>query len=88
MLHSHNGRRVKDACIDIALVRFLGVWRSSSHQSKYRLGDVYTVGHLTGQDAAAEDSISRTDEMIFFLSSIYVMYDHNVPFLSVACFRS
>jgi len=88
MLHSHNGRRVKDGCIDIALVHFLGVWRNSSYQSKHRLGEVYTVGHLAGQDTAVEDSISRTGEMIFLISCSCMMYDHDMPFLSMACFRS
>ena len=88
ILHSHNDRRVKDGCIDIALVRFLGGWGSSLHQSKPGLVDVYTVGHLAGQDAAAEDSISRTDEMTFLLSCRCMMYDHDMPFLSIACFRS
>ena len=53
MLHDHKGRRAKDGCIDIALVRLLDMCRSHLYQSKLRLGDVFTVGHLAGQDAAA-----------------------------------
>ena len=79
-MHSHKGRRAKAGCLDIALVRFLGGWGSSLHQSRPRLGDVYTAGHLAGRDTAAEDSISRTDEMTFLLSCSYMMYDREMPF--------
>ena len=70
---------MKDGCIDIALVRFLGGWGSSLHQSKPGLGDAYTVGHLAGQDTAAEDLKSRTDEVIFLLSCSRMMYGREMP---------
>jgi len=85
-MHSHKGRRANDGRIGIALVRLLGGWGSSLHQSKPGLGDVHTVGHLAGQDAAAVDSISRTDEMIFFLSCSCMMYDREMPFFIYGLF--
>ena len=44
----HKGRRAKDGCTDIALVRLLDVFRGSPYQCKLRLGGVFTVGHLAG----------------------------------------
>ena len=41
-----------------------------------------------GQDGATEDSIFCTDEMISLLSCSGMMNDHDMPFLSMALFRT
>ena len=52
------------------------------------LGRGTTARILDGQDAAAEDSIVGTDEMTCLLSCSGMMYDRDMPFLSIARFRT